>query len=1263
MVFNRRRVPALLLAGLLGLSGVAQAQTTVQSQRLTEAPADVGDAFGRRVALSGSTLIVGMNGDDDEGGDAGAAVVFVKEDGQWVRRQKLVVSALETGDFFGWSVAIDGDVAVVGAPGDDRRMPTGVVLESVPNRGAAYVFRRNTAGDWELETRLEGEGAETLDEFGGRVAVSGDTILVSAYHDDHPVGSTATGGAADLGSVWVFVRSNGSWQQQARLVAPHQGQWFGFALAIEGDRAVIGDPGSGQGYVATRTGTSWALVSLEPSFGQFQQGHGPSARFGLQTGLTRLANGTFIGTANPQPFNPFFYTYLASVTSDGDVGLYAQILAPGHLPGRLATDASGNVFIGIKTYIAKRAVDGTLTVFAGTDQPGLADGQGGTERFTDIRDLTFDNNGDLVVVDSTAIRRVSPTAVVSTIAGSASAGYVNDTGTAARFQNPLAIAVGLDNTLYVSDHSTVRAISSGGVVTTLAGVAGSPGTSDGTGGGAQLLGPLAMGRAPTGEIVLAETDRFRTLTAGGVVNTFAISAAGAKSIDGPVGSAVFAPRHLVVVSASEMYFSTGTELRHLASGVVTTLAGIPTESNSDLESAEVGYSVALSGTRIVLGAPRATPPLHATTKAGTAWVFDYDGTSWSAGTPLLGSAAAATERLGESVAIVSTTDVALAGANGCTWTVGADCTDDSLGTVIENTTTPVRLFRHAGGAWSEIAQLKRNDTAARRGFGATLATNGSALAAGAPGPDLFPSTTAGEAIVFDLATVDRDNDGLPDQWETQFHLDPLDSTGVNGGSGDADGDGQTNAQEYAAQSHPDNLSSATRYLAEGATGFFETRISVANPGNADAAVLLRFLRGDSTVRSYTLTVPAMESRKVAISTLPDMSNAAFSTVVESDQLVVVDRQMWWDSSAYGTHAEAAVSAPALTWYFAEGATHSGFDLFYLLQNANDTDAQVRVRYLRPSGAPLEKTYVVPANTRFNIWVDLEQFPAGSGNQALASSDVSAVIEVLNSVPIIAERAMYLTGSGALFEAGHESAGVTAPALNWFLAEGATGTFFDEFILLANPSSTDDAQVRATYLLPDGSTLTKLYTVPANARTNIWVDAESFPDGNGGQVLALADAAVSTTLEVLNNVPIIVERAMWWPGPTAATWAEAHNAFGSTATAERWGFAEGVVLGPPTNTDTYFLVANTGSAAGRVRVTLLFDDGTAPASREYDVLAKSRLNVPVRVDFPSAIGKGFGALIESIGASPVPIVVERAMYNDAGGQFWRAGNDALGTPLP
>jgi hypothetical protein len=439
------------------------------------------------------------------------------------------------------------------------------------------------------------------------------------------------------------------------------------------------------------------------------------------------------------------------------------------------------------------------------------------------------------------------------------------------------------------------------------------------------------------------------------------------------------------------------------------------------------------------------------------------------------------------------------------------------------------------------------------------------------------------------------------------------------------------------------------YFAEGATGdLFDTRLALLNVGTEPALVALEFHRSNGAKQPHTITVGSLTRGTVFANQLPGMTNAEFSTVIESDQPLVADRTMTWDSQGYGAHAETSISAPALTWYLAEGATHSGFDLFYLLQNPNAAESHVRVRYLRPSGAPLEKTYTLPPTSRTNIWVDVEEF-AGLG-QALSRTDVSAVIEVLNGQPIIVERAMYLSSQGRLFNAGHESAGITAPASEWFLAEGATGPLFDLFVLIANPG-TQDAEVEATYLLPDGTTIVKPYHVPATSRFNIWVDNEGGP---------LADTAVSTTVRSTNAVPIIVERAMWWPGDVS-TWQEAHNSSGATTTGTRWALAEGEV-DTTRGLETYILIANTSATLADVKVTLLFEDGP-PAEQTYSgIPPRSRFNVPVGEFFPQAAKKRFGAIVESVGSTPAQIVVERAMYWDAAGQHWAAGTNALATRL-
>ena len=377
-------------------------------------------------------------------------------------------------------------------------------------------------------------------------------------------------------------------------------------------------------------------------------------------------------------------------------------------------------------------------------------------------------------------------------------------------------------------------------------------------------------------------------------------------------------------------------------------------------------------------------------------------------------------------------------------------------------------------------------------------------------------------------------------------------------------------------------------------------------------------------------------------------------MITSDVPVAVDRTVSWHEAggaAYGAHAETSVAGPAPRWYLAEGATHSDFDLFYLLQNPAAESVAVRVRYLRPVGPPLEKTYTLAPRSRTNIWVDHEVFGDAS-TPDLAATDVSAVIETVDGTSgIIVERAMYYTPGGLTFQAGHESAGVTAPATRWYLAEGATGPFFDLFLLIANPT-IQDADVTVSYLLPDGSRLRQSHRVGAMQRFTIWVD-QAAP--------ALADTAVSMLVESDNDVPLVVERSMWWPGDSR-TWTEAHNSPGATTTGPAWAVADGEASGPPANRATYYLIANPGDTPAAVKVTLLFEDGSPVLSRTYPVLANSRFGVSVGDAFPNAVGKRFGALIESVGASPVPIVVERAMYADAGAVTWAAGTNVLATRL-
>lgn len=497
--------------------------------------------------------------------------------------------------------------------------------------------------------------------------------------------------------------------------------------------------------------------------------------------------------------------------------------------------------------------------------------------------------------------------------------------------------------------------------------------------------------------------------------------------------------------------------------------------------------------------------------------------------------------------------------------------------------------------------------------------------------------------------LDQDADGLDDRFEAATGLQYTSAAGADGPSGDPDGDGISNLDEQAAGSHPRGTSS--RYLAEGAeNSFFRTRLALANPGPTPATAVVRLLSDGGGSTPAFVSLPPLSRRTLDVGSVDGRTSASFSVVVESDAPIVADRTMTWDATGYGAHAERAVDSTSTTWFLAEGSTTGSFSLFYLLQNPHATPTTATVRYLRPAGPPIEKTYVLPPASRTTI-------PVNTQAPELESTDVSAAITADQA--ILVERAMYLSRGPQAFAAGHASAGVTAASTSWFLAEGATGAFFDMFILIANPTASA-AEVEARYLQASGEVLTKTYTVDANSRRTIWVDGEEFAG-----IRALASVDVSTTLTSVNDVPIVVERTMWFPGPEVAPafWTEAHNSPGSTTTAARWVLADGED-GGAAGTKTYVLIANPSNLDARVRVTALGERGPLPPL-VLTVAAHSRQTIDAGGALGVA-GQRFATIVESVAEDTftvVPLVVERAMYWDAGGVVWAAGTNVLGTPMP
>ena len=222
------------------------ASTWTQVAKLTASDGAAGDGFGWSVAIDGDTLVVGAPLSTVDGAAfRGAAYVFTGAGASWTQASKLIASDGALADSLGFAVAIDGDAIVVGAPFEGT--------DSVPQRGAAYVFARSGSGSGvrsEAAKLMAGDGAAS-DLFASSVAIDGGTIVIGAFLSN-----------SGQGSAYVFTAAGASWTQSAKLTASDgaAGDFFG-TVDIDGDTIVVGasgdSAGAGSVYVFTGGGASW----------------------------------------------------------------------------------------------------------------------------------------------------------------------------------------------------------------------------------------------------------------------------------------------------------------------------------------------------------------------------------------------------------------------------------------------------------------------------------------------------------------------------------------------------------------------------------------------------------------------------------------------------------------------------------------------------------------------------------------------------------------------------------------------------------------------------------------------------------------------------------------------------------------------------------------------------------------------------------------------------------------------------------------------
>jgi hypothetical protein len=201
--------------------------------KLTASDAQDGDQFGNSVAISGDNVVVGAHYEDGVGTSRGAAYVFNRNQGgadNWGQVTKLSASNPENAAYFGSSVAVRSDFALVGACGEDG---TGT------NLGAVYVFDRNYGGanNWGQVAILTASDAQDGDEFGYSVSIDGDYAVVGAHYED--------GAGTSRGAAYVYWRDYGgadNWGEVMKLTAldAEDQDWFGYSVAINGNYVVVG---------------------------------------------------------------------------------------------------------------------------------------------------------------------------------------------------------------------------------------------------------------------------------------------------------------------------------------------------------------------------------------------------------------------------------------------------------------------------------------------------------------------------------------------------------------------------------------------------------------------------------------------------------------------------------------------------------------------------------------------------------------------------------------------------------------------------------------------------------------------------------------------------------------------------------------------------------------------------------------------------------------------------------------------------------------
>jgi hypothetical protein len=337
----------------------------------------------------------------------------------------------------------------------------------------------------------------------------------------------------------------------------------------------------------------------------------------------------------------------------------------------------------------------------------------------------------------------------------------------------------------------------------------------------------------------------------------------------------------------------------------------------------------------------------------------------------------------------------------------------------------------------------------------------------------------------------------------------------------------------------------TWYFAEGWTGTgFDEYLCIFNPNGAQANVRITYSMPGGVTQQKSFALAGERRATVAVhdAAYGVGRDQAVSAKVESTNGVgiVAERPMYFRYAANGKdlrdgHNVIGANAPQTAWFFAEGSTAGNYDEYLCIFNPHTSWARVRIVYYLPNGSPpqVAPEFDVPPTSRTTISVFDTTYGVGR------NKDVSVKVTTTRREGIVVERPMYFPYNVSTGEAngGHSVLGATAPALNWYCAEGYTGTGFDEYLIIFNPH-VPAAQVtlfwdQAPTNNPSAwSTASQALTVPGRGRILIPVWQQP---GVG------RDKAVAARIVSINTVGVVVERAMYFRYYTG--WSGGHIAMG------------------------------------------------------------------------------------------------------------------------